>query len=435
MKLIYIIIGIMFINALQLSSAEKITFKDAVERALLRNHSIKMAKVTTRIAENNVSPGNAGMLPRIDVNGGYNYSNTDLFINLVTGQRIEQSGNVSKTVNGGVQLSWTILDDLGMFINYEKLKELKNKSDIEFKISIDNTVRDIAKAYYNLILLDKNLDVLNESILLSSKRIERLKNRQEYGGATGVEILRAQVDLNTDSANFKRAQINFNNTVRLLQFLLGEKFSSEIEIDSTVNLNAKKDLQEYRDLARKTNNLILQQVKSKQITELDYKLIKTTFMPKLNFTLGYNFNRSDADAGFILVNQSYGLNSGLNLSWNIFDGQKSTIQAENSKMLAEINNITIDMVSTQIDMAVINNYESLQEKMNIHKMDIDNLNAAEQNYLRTKELYDMGQITSVELREAQLNLNRSKLRINESLIDAKLSEVELNILAGSLNYQ
>ncbi|MDX9790544.1 MAG: TolC family protein, partial [Candidatus Kapabacteria bacterium] len=139
---------------------EIINFKAAVEKALLNNYSIRIAKESNKIADNNVSPGNAGMLPKIDIVGGYNYTNQDIYIVMMTGQRIEQAGNIAKSVNGAVQLSWTLLDDMGMFISYERLKSLKSKSDIEFKISVENTVKDISNTFLNALLLKRNLDVL-----------------------------------------------------------------------------------------------------------------------------------------------------------------------------------------------------------------------------------------------------------------------------------
>ncbi|MBX3044732.1 MAG: TolC family protein [Candidatus Kapabacteria bacterium] len=431
--LILIILLILFFgNAF---SQGNITLKEAVEKALLNNYSIRIAQTSNQIAKNNVAPGNAGMLPKVDLVAGYNYANTDLYLVLLTGQRIEQAGNVAKTVNGGVQLSWTILDDMGMFISYERLKTLKSRSDVELKISVENTVKEIARTYYNSLLLKKNLDVMNESIELSYRRMKRIEDRKEYGASNSLELLRAKVDLNTDSTNYKRTELNYKNSLRMLIYLMGEKVSgSGYDIGADIEFYQEKSIEDLRNLAQKSNNSILQALKNKEITELDYELIKTNYMPKVNLTASYSYNRTDADAGFLLVNQNYGLGTGVNLSWNIFDGMRTNIQAQNTKLMSEMNSISIEMLRNQIDMAVINNYEALVEKKAILDMDIANLGAAELNYQRSLDLFDLGQITSLELREAQLNLNRSKMRINESMLDAKLSEIELNILTGTLNY-
>ncbi len=433
MKLLVHIILLISIS-MPVFSQEKIDIKSAIEKALLNNYSIRIAKTNNSIAANNVAPGNAGMLPKVDLVAGYNYSSTDLYMVLVTGQRIEQSPNVSKTVNGGVQLSWTILDDMAMFISYDRLKSLKEKSDIEFKISVENTVKDISRTYYNALLIKKNLEVLQESMSLSNRRLERIKDRIDFGASTSLELLRAKVDLNTDSSNYKRAELNYNNALRTLIYLMGDNLNKDYILDDNVRFISNRTLEEFRQLAQKSNNNILQAVQNKKITELDYKLIQTNFMPKLNLTASYTYSRTDADAGFMLINQNAGLATGLNLSWNIFDGMKTNIQSQNTKLLSEMNSITIEMLRNQIDMSILNNYDAFEEKKIIHSMDISNLDASEQNYQRSLDLYELGQISSLELREAQLNLSRSKMRINESLLDAKISEIELNILSGTLSY-
>lgn len=274
---------ILFISiSLPVFSQEKIDIKSAIEKALLNNYSIRIAKTTNSIAANNVAPGNAGMLPKVDVVAGYNYSSTDLYMVLVTGQRIEQSANVSKTVNGGVQLSWTILDDMAMFISYDRLKSLKEKSDIEFKISVENTVKDISRTYYNALLIKKNLEVLQESISLSNRRLQRIEDRIDFGASTSLELLRAKVDLNTDSSTYKRTELNYNNALRTLIYLMGDNLNIDYQLDDDVSFISNRTLEEFRQLAQKSNNNILQAVQNKKITELDYKLIQTNFMPRLN---------------------------------------------------------------------------------------------------------------------------------------------------------
>jgi outer membrane protein TolC len=427
-------ITVLILMNFNLSYSDTLTLKNAVETALMNNYSIRIAKKSNQIAGNNVIPGNAGMLPKIDVVAGYNFSNTDLNMLLITGQQIKQDGNISKTVNGGVQLSWTILDDMGMFISYERLKALKSKSDIEFKISVENLIKEISRAYYNSLLFEQNLEVISESIKLSNLRIERIKNKMDFGNSTSIELLKAVVDLNTDSANFKRTLLNLNSAKRLLLYLMGNQSNTDFVVDRNIDFRINNELNNLVNLARKSSNTILQAIKNKEITDLDYQLIKTNFMPKVNLTASYSYNRTDADAGFMLVNQNSGLSSGINLSWNIFDGMRTNLQAQNTKLISEMNSLTVEMLSDQIDMAVRNNFDEFTEKKNILEMDLSNLNAAEQNLNRSLDLYNLGQITSVELREAQLNLTRAKMRINESTIDAKLSEIELGILTGTLKY-
>ena len=61
-----------------------------------------------------------------------------------------------------------------------------------------------------------------------------------------------------------------------------------------------------------------------------------------------------------------------------------------------------------------------------------NLETANLNYRRSQELFQLGQITNAELRNAQLNISRIEERILTLRIQAKISEVELYQLSGKL---
>ena len=65
-------------------------------------------------------------------------------------------------------------------------------------------------------------------------------------------------------------------------------------------------------------------------------------------------------------------------------------------------------------------------------MQEQNVITAENNFDRSQERYKLGQITSVELRQAQINLINAKTNKNLAKYEAKLAELELLQLTGQL---
>jgi outer membrane protein TolC len=61
-----------------------------------------------------------------------------------------------------------------------------------------------------------------------------------------------------------------------------------------------------------------------------------------------------------------------------------------------------------------------------------NLTATEASFDRTRELYELGQVTSVEFREAQLKLMQAKSNIAAGQYNVKLNEIALLQLSGML---
>jgi outer membrane protein TolC len=65
-------------------------------------------------------------------------------------------------------------------------------------------------------------------------------------------------------------------------------------------------------------------------------------------------------------------------------------------------------------------------------MEKENVETAELNVQRAREQLKLGQITSVEFRQAQLNLLASKNRINSAQFNLKKAEYQLIRLSGGL---
>ena len=68
----------------------------------------------------------------------------------------------------------------------------------------------------------------------------------------------------------------------------------------------------------------------------------------------------------------------------------------------------------------------------MYKIQQQNVITATDNYNRSNERYKLGQITSVELRQAQINLLNAKTSKNLAKYNAKLAELQLLQLTGQL---
>ena len=75
-------------------------------------------------------------------------------------------------------------------------------------------------------------------------------------------------------------------------------------------------------------------------------------------------------------------------------------------------------------------YETYKKREEILNFEKNNYKSAELNFLRTKELYELGQASSLDLRQAQINLSAQEIRIIEAELDYELSKIELSLLVG-----
>ena len=74
-------------------------------------------------------------------------------------------------------------------------------------------------------------------------------------------------------------------------------------------------------------------------------------------------------------------------------------------------------------------YENL---LKIYQIQEQNVFTNENNFERSKEQFQLGSITSIEFRQAQINLLNAQTNKNLAKYDAKLAELQLLQLTGQL---
>lgn len=436
----YTFFAILFI-AFQGFSQETLTKKEALEITLNNNFGIKIANNNLEIAENNSSIYNSGFLPSANLTSGADYrrNNQSLtFTDRDTGDDAQISGEgvITKTYSAALGVNYTLFDGLGRKYNYKQLKETYNLTELQARETIENTYLQLFTTYFQIARLSENTNNLQEALTISKQRLKRAKYQYDYGQSTKLEFLNAQVDVNNDSITLITAKQLLNNAKRGLNVILGSKedvnYTVETEVEYSNVLN-------FEDLKLKTlaNNASLKQNETNiAISEFNIKVNKANFMPTLGFSASYGFNRTENENlinpfGAKLIT-SDGLNAGLNLTWNIFDGGATKTRVANSKIALENQQILLEQQKVNIENNLKNTWENYNNQLFVLSAQEQNVISNQNNFDRTQERFKLGQITSVEFRQAQINLINAKTAVNNAKFDAKLIELQLLQLSGDI---
>lgn len=422
-------------------SQEILTKKQALEITLENNFGIKVANNNTEIAKNNTSIFNNNYLPTATLNSGADYrrnNQTIVFTDPQTGQDNERVGNgvVSKTYSASLGVSYIIFDGLGRKYNYKQLKETYNLTALQAKQTIENTYLQLYTTYFQIARLYENAKNLSEALTISKKRLQRAKYQYDYGQSTRLDYLNAQVDVNNDSISLISANQQLNNAKRGLNIILGVEKETNYVVETEVNYNS---MMNYTDLKSKTlenNSLLQQNEKNIAISEFNIKVNQSNYLPTLSFNASYAFNRTENEN---LVNPfgarsiiTDGLNAGLNLTWNVFDGGTNKIRVANAKIALENQQILLEQQKVTIANNLKNTWENYNNQLFILKAQETNVLTTQNNFDRTEERYNLGQVTSIEFRQAQINLINAKTAFNNARFDAKLIELQLLQLSGDI---
>lgn len=429
-SLLYTLIMLFCIST---QAQEMLSVEDAVALALKNNFDIKIADNNLKIDQQNVSLANAGLLPNLF--GSVNQNNTiqDSRQIRTDGTIQELDGAKNNSLNYGVNLGWTIFDGFGMFARYDQLKELQKQGENELKFTVLTRVGDVMETYYTLVQQQQMIKALDTAIVISNQRVSTAQNRFKIGKAAKLEVLNAEVDLNTDQTNFLKQKQEYNNTKTLLNQLLARDLSADFIVADSVVTDEKLKLPDLLSAASGQNPQIQIALINKRVAELNLKQVRAARYPQVDVTTGYVFTESESSLGFARSNKGNGLSYGLSARINIFNGFLQNRNEKIAKLQIDNSNVVIEQQTQQINSQLITAFQTYLTNIDLVKLEAKNVQIAEQNLDITMEKYRIGTITTLEVRTAQLNYVKALARSSTAQFNSKLSEVNLRELAGNLS--
>jgi outer membrane protein len=423
----------MFVVSKAFTQQKTITPNEAVSLALENNYGIKLANNEIEVAKNNASILNSGYLPTVTGNAGstFNIDNTEAEFS--NGNSTVLNGAESSRYNASVNLNYTLFDGLGRSYDYKQLKQRYQLTELEARETIENTVFQLFTVYYNVAQLTENTLALQQSLEISKDRLLRAQYQFDYGQSTKLGVLNAEVDINNDSISVINTKQQLINIKRDLNVVMGNTLAGDFGVDTDVDFKVLYDKEELFQKAKTKNISLLQIEKNITISGLDIKSGKSAYLPTLGLTGTYGWNKNNNNAAsFVTVSTSTGVSGGLSLSWNLFDGGSTITRVKNAKINLESQQLQKEQLQIQLERDFNNAWDDYHNKLNIYKLQEANIITSQNNFNRTEEKFKIGQVNSIEFRQAQLNLLNAELSRNQAKYDAKLAELQLLQLSGEL---
>ncbi|QSS97698.1 TolC family protein [Psychroflexus sp. ALD_RP9] len=418
------------------TAQEVLTKAEAIDYVLDNNFGIKIAENNVQISENNTSVLNSGYLPTLSTNFGFDFSLQDRLAEVEGQDPIDQTDLETRRYNTSLDLNYTLFDGLGRRYNFKQLKLQYNLSKLEARETIETTITQMFTVYYELARRLKNVEVLKNTLSLSRERLKRVEYQFQYGQINKLDVLNAEVDVANDSISLINEQQNLLNIKRDLKVVLNkDDLDDNFKVDTTVYflpiLKLEQHISEY-----KANNVSIQQIEENLlISEYDKKISYSGYLPTVNLFGSYGWNRNISPESPFFPGSTQttdGYSAGVNLTWNLFDGGQTSVRIQNAKIAYENQQLQKQQIKQSVQRDIQNAFDNYKNRRYIYNLQRKNVETNKNNFKRTQERFNLGQITSVEFRQAQLNLLNAQTSLNLAKYDAKLAELQLLQLTGQL---
>lgn len=410
------------------------TLKNCIERGLENNYSLRIVRNKQQIAENNSTWANAGLLPKVDLSAGYNGTlNNNETTAREDGSTTKQSNITDHTLNAGIDLKWLVFDGFKMQADYSRLKELKLQSETQTRLAVEDFVAALTAEYYNFVQQRARLRNLNYAVKLSRERLRIVYERYVIGDNSRLDLLQARVDFNADSAeSVKQHELLASSRIRLHE-LMAEKDIDKMFIvaDTMVDVNRPLNFDKLWESTLQNNASLLIAAQDKKIAETDLKSIRSRDYPYLSLNAGYGYTFNKYEMGATEKRKQWGADFGVTLGFKLFDGNRSR-ERRNAKIAiqnAELEQQDLEL-SLYSDLADL--WQAYENNTRLLALERQNVFAARENYAIAHERYLLGDLSGIEMREAQKSLLDAEERILVVEYNTKLCEISLLQLSGNI---
>ena len=432
MQLILSIICLILFNPIY--AQQVLTLEETLSLSLDENIAIKISSNNKKKADNQATMGNAGLLPKINLigSGSYNEGKASLEFASSDFQSITEAASETSNINGNIEFQYILFNGLGSINTFRKLNIQNDLKSIELKIQIEQTIISSAKQYYDIAYLQEQHAINKKLVEISLERYNRIKIQKEFGNASNLDLLSAEIDLNNDSTGLINTSVELNNAKNVLNQILNRNSENNFRVNQEVKLKKNLNYLELKERVNNNNNNIVLQQYILKIAEKNRKINTSYLMPKIALTGQYGYSNIQSNTSLITEQTNLGASGYINLSWNLFDGFSKKVMLQNAKIEITTNELKLESIKNEINNELENIFNQYINNINLIEIEIRNKYAAEKFFQRSQEQYYQGQLSNNDFRLAQVTLGQSINRLNRINYLTKIAELNLYRISAQI---
>ena len=417
-----------------IEAQNSLSLEDVLAISIKENIDIKIKTNELNQVKNYEKVGVLGTIPKIKVFGSASGNKGTSSIEFATDDfpKIEDADSESKSINGNVEFSYNLFGGIGSIYTYQKLKKQSDLKSTELIIQIEQVLLKSAKQYFDIAYLQEQNKILTELLDISQERYNKVKVQKQFGNASKLDLLSAEIDLNKDSINLLNSNYELKSAKQRLNQTLNRLPNLDFEVENKVEINKYLNYDELLNETQNNNNNILFQKYLIEITKKDKKINNVSILPNINISAQYGYNQTESNTSIILDQTNLGLTGFINLSWDIFDAVARRKIAQNTQIEIESNKLKLESLNKDIIKDFNASFQQYKNNLNLIEIEKRNNQSSEKFFERAKEQFYQGQLSRSDFRLAQLDLSISKNRLNQTLYKAKIAELNLYRLSGKI---
>jgi len=304
------------------------------------------------------------------------------------------------------------------------------QKELSLKKARTEAVLNALKAYYQFLQAKGFLKIAQVSKQQIDAHIKDLENMYAQGVVHKKDLLKAQVRQSEGELMLLQAQNAVELARKSLCMAIGLPQETQITIAESLSfeeyalpLDSVLALTKRNSLDAKLIDIGVEAAR-KQAT-----LAWEGLLPSFSAIFNYDYQKPNRE----LENEWYDSWTAVGvIQWNVFDWGANIAKikeaAHTKKQMEYVRKSALEGIELQARASYLSLMEK-KEKLEVARKEVE---TAQENFKVTKDMFHGGAATNSELLDAQSDLTRAKINLNNYLADYNIAKAQLDYLTGAL---
>ena len=457
---VFLILTIVMVMMSGLAQAGTMTLDDCIQLALEKRASI----IQARGAEGSAAAGKRAALGAFlpNIRASYSYSKgkqtninppdiqvtqyTDAFdTTAIDGDTVRDAIRVPvewETITSqdqGPSKSWAATADMDIFnaanwFQYAAAGAAKAGAKLDVLASEQDLITSVKVSYYAHLAAVQNVTVQEEAVKRAAEQLKLIESRFELGSASKSDVLRQKVQYGNDQLAMLSATNAVTDTRANLAYTIGIDPREDLQFETVpIGRQYEGTLDEAIGFGIEHNPRLLSSEKTTDQARHSLRAAKSTYLPTLSASADYRkFNGTQSFTNSTLQYSNRSYSYGFSIGYSIFDGFLREKRVTDAKVFR--NNAMASLADTRnsVVAGIKSSYLKIEQLKKQQEVSTENVTAAEEDYRITKEKYNLGAATILDLLDSQVTLKGAQVALINVQFDLNLAIAQLEYAMGKM---
>jgi len=413
------------------TSLQQATLQNCVQYALKHFPLIQQSYIDEEITERQIRSKLADWYPQLNLNASYQ-NNFQL-------QAVNFAGSI--VYSGTYNTSFIGLGATQNIFNRDVLLASRSANDVrkQSKQTTTSNKIDVAvavsKAFYDVLLTKKQIDLLEEDIVRLSRSLKDAYNQYQGGIVDKTDYKQATISLNNSKAEKKSDEEILKAKFVYLKQLMGYTGKDELSLVYDSAQMEQEVLIDTNQNISYTNRIEYQLLQTeKRLQEANLKYNKWSFLPSVSAFGNYDLNYLNNRFSKLYADNYPVSNVGLQVSFPIFQGTKRIQNIRAAELQVKRVDWDIQSLQNSINTQYAQALAVYKGNLNDYYVLKENLELARDVYNTIQLQYRSGIKAYLDVITAETSLRSAQSNYANALYQVLSSKLDVQKALGTIKY-